>query len=132
MSPPPTNEIFEVLVGSASTLVETWWFGPKLSSTAAAVRAFITDAVAAGTSELRSNKTSPVSEFRTTACKVPREGLVASSVTEQVLSGASEADGEGEALSEADGSGAGVEKASPPIIKVRMSRPEPAPMKTSL
>jgi hypothetical protein len=78
----------------------------------------------------RSNSTSPVSEFRTTACKVPSEGFDASSITEQVLSGAWE--GEADGLDEALGSGVTEEKANPPIIKVRMSRPDPVPIKTSL
>ena len=86
----------------------------------------------AGTSAPRSNKTSPVSAFRTTACNVPREGFAASSETEQVLRGACEAEGVGEALSEAVGSALPGVKARPPSSNVRTIRPEPAPISTSL
>ena len=93
---------------------------------------FKTEAVAAGISAPRSNKTSPVSEFRTTACKVPREGFAASSATEQVLIGAWDSEGVGDALSEAEGPGVPGVKANPPSSKTRTIRPEPAPIRTSL
>ena len=79
-------------------------------SAAAAVRVFIPDAVDAGVSADRSNNTSPVSAFKTTACKVPRDGLAACSATEQVLTGDGEGvgDGLGDALRDALGEGFGL------------------------
>jgi hypothetical protein len=100
-SPPPTNAIEVFDEGSAKTLVVALKFGPRLIRAAAAVIGFIAEAVAAGESAPRSYNTSPVSAFRTTACKVPREGFAACSATEQVLTGDGDGDGLGDGLGDA-------------------------------
>jgi hypothetical protein len=109
-------------------------------SAAAAVRVFIPDAVEAGMSPERSKRVSPVSAFKTTDCKVPREGLAACSATEQVLTGEGDGlgDGLGDALREALGDAFGLafwvseEKAKPPSTKSRTINAEPPPIRPSL
>jgi hypothetical protein len=100
---------------------------------------FIPDAVDAGVSEARSNNTSPVLAFNTTACSVPREGLDACFATEQVFTGDGDGVGEGlgDALRDALGEAFGVafwvseENAKPPNTRRRINNAEPPPIKPS-
>ena len=138
-SPPPTRAIEVFDPGSAKTRVVALKFGPRLIRAAAAVIGFIAEAVAAGESAPRSYSTSPVSAFRTTACKVPREGLAACSATEQVLTGEGDGlgDGLGDALRDALGDVLGLafcvseENAKPPRTKRRTKNAEPPPIRPS-
>ena len=95
--------------------------------------------MAAGLFESRSYNTSPVSAFRTTACKVPSCGLEACSSTEQERRVVAVGEADGLADSEAVGDSVGIGTifdpppvtAKPPMMSVRTRSPEPDPMRTS-
>jgi hypothetical protein len=98
------------------------------------------DAVAAGTSALRSNKISSVSALMTTPLKLARRASATRVATEQVraMLEVGEALGEldVEALCDADGSlvnfEAVPEMLKPPMISARVAIPEAAPIATCL
>ena len=104
---------------------------------AAAVRVFITDAVAAGVFAFRSKRTSSVLALITTPEKLANRGSAASSATEQVRLEVEL--GLGDALAELLGCACSLDAGAlkppmlnPPIKRAKMPRPITAPLPTSL